>query len=150
PGNYKIINKVVRPGGILGTRWMGLSIPGGIYGIHGTNNPSSIGTAASLGCIRMFNQHVEELFPRVSIGTAVTIYSRSAQNTGKAIGSAALSASASAWETQTNQEKSYTVNPGDTLWDIANKFNVPMEQLIAANNLATPDQLVPGQILLVP
>ena len=46
---------------------MGLNNPG--YGIHGTNNPSSIGTAASLGCIRMHNHHVEELFPLVSIST---------------------------------------------------------------------------------
>lgn len=34
----------------VGTRWMGLSIPG--YGIHGTNEPKSIGKAASHGCIR--------------------------------------------------------------------------------------------------
>ena len=47
--------KVVGPGPAnpLGTRWMGLGFKG--YGIHGTNRPSSIGKAASHGCIRMRN-----------------------------------------------------------------------------------------------
>jgi len=51
---------------------MGLSQPH--YGIHGTNNPASIGTAASNGCIRMYNEDVNELFNLVSVGTPVTIY----------------------------------------------------------------------------
>ena len=45
-------------GGGFGTRWLGLNVPWGIYGIHGTNQPWSIGTQASAGCIRMFNRHV--------------------------------------------------------------------------------------------
>jgi hypothetical protein len=49
---------------------MGLSIKG--YGIHGNNNPNSIGKAVSGGCIRMRNQDVEELFGMVSTGTPVT------------------------------------------------------------------------------
>jgi len=59
-GTFTIINKQVNPGGPFGTRWMGLSQPH--YGIHGTNNPASIGTAASNGCIRMYNEDVNELF----------------------------------------------------------------------------------------
>ena len=43
------------------------------YRIHGTNNPSSIGQAVSNGCIRMLNEHVEELYARVPIGAKVTI-----------------------------------------------------------------------------
>jgi len=43
------------------------------YRIHGTNNPSSIGRAVSNGCIRMLNEHVEELHVRVPIGAQVTI-----------------------------------------------------------------------------
>jgi lipoprotein-anchoring transpeptidase ErfK/SrfK len=39
------------PGNPVGTRWMGLNRAG--YGIHGTNEPKSIGKAASHGCIRM-------------------------------------------------------------------------------------------------
>ncbi len=71
-GTYKIVNKQVNPGGPFGTRWMGLSKPG--YGIHGTNNPASIGTAVSNGCIRMYNKDVNELFSQVSIGTTVIMY----------------------------------------------------------------------------
>ncbi len=72
-GTYQIINKIVNPGGILGTRWMGLDIPNGPYGIHGTFRPDSIGRAVSNGCIRMYNNNVEELFRLVRVGTTVTI-----------------------------------------------------------------------------
>lgn len=72
-GEWKIINKGVKWGGGFGDRWMGLNVPWGIYGIHGTNKPYSIGTAASHGCIRMFNEHVMELYPYVKVGTAVKI-----------------------------------------------------------------------------
>lgn len=43
--------------------------------IHGTNNPASIGTAASLGCYRMLNADVIDLYDRVSVGTKVLIQS---------------------------------------------------------------------------
>jgi lipoprotein-anchoring transpeptidase ErfK/SrfK len=85
-GSYRIIQRVTNPtwytrGRIvppgksnpLGTRWLGLSVKG--YGIHGTNNPSSIGHNASHGCIRMNNRDVEELFDVVAIGDAVELYS---------------------------------------------------------------------------
>ena len=39
------------------------------YAIHGTNKPSSIGTFASYGCIRMLNEDVLDLYQRVSVGT---------------------------------------------------------------------------------
>ncbi|MEA4847094.1 MAG: LysM peptidoglycan-binding domain-containing protein [Clostridiaceae bacterium] len=71
-GNFTIVNKQVNPGGPFGTRWMGLSKPH--YGIHGTNNPASIGTAASNGCVRMFNQDVEDLFSYVGVGVVVRIF----------------------------------------------------------------------------
>ena len=61
------------PGNPLGTRWMGLTIAG--YGIHGTYADSSIGTAASHGCIRMHIGQNEWLFERVSVGTPVFIVS---------------------------------------------------------------------------
>ena len=44
-----------------------------IYRIHGTNTPSSIGKAASSGCIRMLNEDVTELYAHVKIGTRVTV-----------------------------------------------------------------------------
>ena len=72
-GDWAIIHKGTNWGGGFGTRWMGLNVPWGIYGIHGTNKPGSIGTAASHGCIRMFNRDVEQLYPWVKIGTRVSI-----------------------------------------------------------------------------
>jgi len=71
-GTFTIINKQVNPGGPFGTRWMGLSKPH--YGIHGTNNPASIGTAASNGCIRMLEYDVNELFNDIPVGTIVRIF----------------------------------------------------------------------------
>ncbi len=70
-GQYVIINKAPNPGGPFGTMWMSLSKEH--YGIHGTNDPSSIGKAVSRGCIRMYNHDVEELARIVPIGTAVWI-----------------------------------------------------------------------------
>lgn len=72
-GEWKIIHKALNWGGGFGTRWMGLNVPWGIYGIHGTNKPGSIGTYASHGCIRMFNGDVEKLYPIIPWGTTVRI-----------------------------------------------------------------------------
>ncbi len=58
----------------VGTRWMGLSKRG--YGIHGTDEPWSIGHAASHGCIRMRNRDAEDLFARVRIGDVVEFHTR--------------------------------------------------------------------------
>lgn len=79
-----IIKEELTPGETnpqLGTRWLGLQVPGddekameGLkYGIHGTDEPQSIGSHASGGCIRMLDRDVVELFDRVAIGTAVII-----------------------------------------------------------------------------
>ena len=59
------------PSNPLGTRWMGLSAPG--VGIHGTDEPASIGYSASHGCIRMQVPDAEWLFDRVNVGTTVFI-----------------------------------------------------------------------------
>ena len=67
------------PGGIpenpLGARALYLFDDGGdtMYRIHGTNAPSSIGTAASSGCIRMLNREVVELFNNTPVGTKVIV-----------------------------------------------------------------------------
>lgn len=50
-----------------------MTLHGGEYAIHGTNRPSSIGTFASYGCIRMYNQDIADLFQRVSVGTPVYV-----------------------------------------------------------------------------
>ena len=90
-GSFRIISKVVDPtwtppdsdwaegmepvgpgpGNPLGTRWMGIDSPS--VGIHGTYNSSSIGTAASHGCIRMHVGEAEELYRLVYVGTPVEI-----------------------------------------------------------------------------
>jgi lipoprotein-anchoring transpeptidase ErfK/SrfK len=43
------------------------------YRIHGTDAPWTIGTAVSKGCIRMYNEDVLDLYPRVPVGTKVTV-----------------------------------------------------------------------------
>ena len=55
----------------LGKYWLGLSQKG--YGIHGNSEPSSIGSSVSLGCFRMRNQDIAEVFGLVSVGTPVDI-----------------------------------------------------------------------------
>ena len=72
-GDWRIIQKTLNPGGAFGTRWMKINVPWGGYGIHGTDNPSSIGTAASHGCVRMLNEDVNELYDIVPLGTPVRI-----------------------------------------------------------------------------
>jgi lipoprotein-anchoring transpeptidase ErfK/SrfK len=90
-GKFTIINRVPNPAWYgpsvtvapgknnpLGSRWMGLSAKG--YGIHGTNVPSSIGKAASHGCIRMRKQDLEELFEMVTVGTTVELQSEPSES----------------------------------------------------------------------
>jgi len=73
PGEWRVVHKDRGWGGGFGTRWLGLNVPWGIYGIHGTNKPWSIGTFASAGCIRMFNHDVERLWDVVPLRTPVII-----------------------------------------------------------------------------
>lgn len=58
----------------FGGHFMQLNVPWGIYGIHGTNKPWSIGTRASHGCIRMYSQQAAQLYNIVPKGTPVLIY----------------------------------------------------------------------------
>lgn len=87
-GNYKVITKtkdpiwfppawanighpvMPGPGNPLGDRWMGIT---GGYGIHATNAPNSIGSAASHGCIRMYPESARDLFDKVYVGLPVKI-----------------------------------------------------------------------------
>lgn len=87
-GEFQIVTKIVKPfyvrkqiaGGHptnpLGSRWLGLSVPGTggyTYGIHGTNRPYSIGSHASSGCVRMHNRDIEWLYRHIPLGTKVII-----------------------------------------------------------------------------
>lgn len=84
-GTFTIVNRIDRPtyyapGKVippssrnpLGTRWLGLSKKG--YGIHGTDEPSSIGFARSHGCIRLRNRDIEVLFEMVRPGDVVELH----------------------------------------------------------------------------
>jgi lipoprotein-anchoring transpeptidase ErfK/SrfK len=93
---YSHDGRIVPPGphNPVGSRWMGLSIRG--YGIHGTNEPGSIGKAASHGCIRMAKADLEELYPQVSVGETVELVGRRNEETAEIFGGAAVPAPASA------------------------------------------------------
>ncbi len=80
---YHHDGKTVFPGpdNPVGTRWMGLSKPG--YGIHGTNQPKSIGKAASHGCIRMGKADLEEFYAMVAVGDTVRLIARRDEETAR-------------------------------------------------------------------
>jgi len=91
PGKYSILEKVVDPQWIapewaglgednvvpagpdnpLGDRWIGLTWAG--LGMHSTNNPSSVGSATSHGCMRMYPEIARRVFDMVEVGWPVTI-----------------------------------------------------------------------------
>ena len=85
-GEFKIVDRIAQPTwwhpdgrtipfgdpeNLLGTHWLALDAKG--YGIHGTWEPETIGRQASMGCVRLLNEEVEELFTLVTIGTPVII-----------------------------------------------------------------------------
>lgn len=91
-GKFSIIRKVLDPGwenpylgagkmrlapgatNPLGTRWMGfLQDPGGEYGMHGTDNPGSVGKFSSHGCVRLKVSDAEALFEMIDVGTPVEV-----------------------------------------------------------------------------
>jgi lipoprotein-anchoring transpeptidase ErfK/SrfK len=74
----------------LGTRWLGLDQRG--YGIHGTNQPHSIGHHASHGCIRMRNHDMEELFELVEVGDAVELHAERTAELAEIFGGPEVSA----------------------------------------------------------
>ncbi|MBZ5720253.1 MAG: L,D-transpeptidase [Acidobacteriia bacterium] len=83
-GGFQIVRRLVNPtyyhpgvvipagnNNPIGPRWVGLNKKG--YGIHGTNEPRSIGRAASHGCIRMRNRDIVQFFSMVNVGDTVEI-----------------------------------------------------------------------------
>jgi hypothetical protein len=79
-GNFRVIEKSIiskKGRGPLGTRWLGLNTLGKRgwkrVGIHGTNEPQTIGHHASKACVRMLNTQVNEMYSLVPIGTTVRI-----------------------------------------------------------------------------
>jgi hypothetical protein len=72
-GSFRVIQKSRNWGGGFGSRWLGLNVSWGIYGIHGTNRPESIGRFASHCCFRMRNRDIEKLYEQVPLGVPVII-----------------------------------------------------------------------------
>jgi hypothetical protein len=91
---YHHDGKTIPPGprNPVGTRWMGLSVKG--YGIHGTNEPNSIGKAASHGCIRMAKADLEELYPQVAVGDTVELVGHRDEETARLFGTGQTTAAA--------------------------------------------------------
>jgi lipoprotein-anchoring transpeptidase ErfK/SrfK len=96
-GEFQIINRLANPtyyhpgtvippgeGNPIGPRWIGLSQKG--FGIHGTNQPRSIGHAASHGCIRLNNRDVVQFFAMVGVGDTVSIRSERDPETAQIFG----------------------------------------------------------------
>ena len=72
-GDFKIISKESWGEGFGGV-WMGLNVPWGTFGIHGTNKPWIIGKEnVSKGCIRMLTENAKELAAMIPLGTPVKI-----------------------------------------------------------------------------
>lgn len=72
-GNWNIIKKALW-GAQFGGHFMQLNVPSGVYGIHGTNKPWSIGQAVSHGCVRMRSNDAAELYNIILVGTPVHVY----------------------------------------------------------------------------
>jgi lipoprotein-anchoring transpeptidase ErfK/SrfK len=83
PGEYFVTDRIAFSGGYLGTFAFGISgiqprLPAGWSGgdqlaIHGTNAPSTIGTPASAGCLRVSERSLDRLKPLLRLGTPVII-----------------------------------------------------------------------------
>lgn len=72
-GSFRISHRFSGELGGFGTRFLGLNVPWGQFGIHGTNKPGSIGQNASHGCIRMHVKDSEELYGLVGNGARVVV-----------------------------------------------------------------------------
>ncbi|NLP18952.1 MAG: L,D-transpeptidase family protein [Firmicutes bacterium] len=138
-GTFTIVEKMLHPGGVYGTRLLALSKP--YYSIHGTNAPELIGQAVSNGCVRMYNHQVEEVYSLVSLGSLVYIPDQ-----------------AEHWQEPIPPQKEkppgervYYVRPGDTLWSIARAHQTSVDEILRHNpQIRHPDLLFPGQEIWLP
>lgn len=131
-GNFSIINKIKNPyNKVLGSRWMQFTHR--MHGIHGTNQPWSIGKAVSSGCVRMYNHDAEFVYDQVNIGTPIEIKENN-----------------TAYNQKNQSFIYYTVKNGDTLYRIAQKFNTTAKLISKANNSINSHLIFPGQKIKIP
>lgn len=185
-GTHKVLEKVLYPGGGLGTRWIGFTYQ--MHGIHGTNRPELIGQEVSNGCVRMHNANVEELYEMVGVGTPVVVIVAPVQSwsglgkptsqTGAGSGQAGtgsgqakkpgglLDPSSPPPKDPTGtsekpgptggvspgsaQGRTYTIQPGDSIWAIARRFGTTVEAIVRINGIRNPELIYPGEVLKIP
>ena len=199
-GTHRVLEKVLHPGGALGTRWIGFTYQ--MHGIHGTNRPELIGQEVSNGCVRMHNPNVEEVYEIVGIGTPVVVIVAPVQSwsglgkptsqtgvgqgqagaapgqagaglgqvgaspgqAGKPGGLLAPSSPQPKDPQGTSQTPSpsggastgpapgrtYTVQPGDSIWAIARRFGTTVEAIVKSNGIRNPELIYPGEVLKIP
>lgn len=144
PIYYAGYNGPCDPDNPLGNRWIGLSVTGTngyLYGIHGNNDPDSIGTYASSGCVRMYDEEVLWLFERINLNIKVLIVHSNQSFDTIAFQHGLI----------TNSESGpiiYTVNRGDYLYKIGQMFNVAYTKIIEWNDLKS-NIIYIGQQLIV-
>ena len=192
-GTHRVLEKVLYPGGGLGTRWIGFTYQ--MHGIHGTNRPEFIGQEVSNGCVRMHNANVEELYEMVSVGTPVVVIvapvqswsglgkptSQTGAGSGQAgtgpgqagVGSGQAKKPGGLLDPSSPQPKdptgtsekpsptggapsgsaqgrTYTVQPGDSIWAIARRFGTTVDAIVKVNGIRNPELIYPGEVLKMP
>lgn len=72
-GTFTVTHRFSGDLGGFGTRFLGLNVPWGQFGLHGTNKPATIGQNASHGCVRMYIKDSEELYGKTPNGAKVVM-----------------------------------------------------------------------------
>jgi lipoprotein-anchoring transpeptidase ErfK/SrfK len=185
-GTHRVLEKVLYPGGGLGTRWIGFTYQ--MHGIHGTNRPELIGQEVSNGCVRMHNANVEELYEMVGVGTPVVVIVAPVQSwsglgkptsqTGTGLGPAGTGpgqagkpgglldpsspqpkdpkgisqtpSPTGGASSGSAQGRTYTVQPGDSIWAIARRFGTTVDAIVRVNGIRNPELIYPGEVLKIP
>jgi lipoprotein-anchoring transpeptidase ErfK/SrfK len=98
------------PGNPLGAR--ALYLGNTLYRIHGTNQPSTIGSFVSSGCIRLLNEDIEDLYSRVQVGTRVVVWpGKAPEHIANTAAQPAPAAAASPAAPQSNSAAAVTSSP---------------------------------------
>jgi hypothetical protein len=108
-----------------------------IYRIHGTNQPSTIGTFVSSGCIRLTNEDITDLHSRVKVGTRVVVLPGRGQATAVTTGLGSSGGTAS-------RDKPAAV-PSSS--GVPSSSDLPAKRLTPAKRAAEPAQDAPKRVV---